>query len=242
MTRALAIAACLAAACAAVPPAAARATAVRAMVAGKDRVLRQATTVTLKQRRVTVGAKRCAVGAGTPLGVLAGLHLTLRVRDYYGSCGRRARDAGGLFVTRVGPDRNRGASGWVYKLGRRGGSSGAADPAGPFGTGRRLRAGDRLLWFWCRADPSGGCQRTLEATPDRTTAAPGDAVHVTVRGYDNDGHGVPVGGATVRLGSASALTGADGAATLTVPGAGRLRLSATAPGLVPAFPGTVEAG
>ena len=29
---------------------------------------------------------------------------------------------------------------------------GAADPAGPFGTGRRLRAGQRVLWFWCVKD------------------------------------------------------------------------------------------
>ena len=89
---------------------------------------------------------------------------------------------------------------------------------------------------------SGGCQRTLEAVPDRTTAAAGETVRVTVRGYDDAGGGVLVPGATVRLGSASAVTGADGVASVPVTGAGRLALVATAPGMVRAFPGEVRAG
>ncbi len=40
---------------------------------------------------------------------------------------------------------------------------------------------------------------------------------MTVRGYDDQGKGVGVQGATVRLGSATATTGADGIAVLTVP-------------------------
>jgi hypothetical protein len=44
-------------------------------------------------------------------------------------------------------------------------------------------------------------------------------------------------GATVTLGSATAVTGTDGTATLTVPAAtGRLGLSATHTGMVDAFP------
>jgi hypothetical protein len=105
-----------------------------------------------------------------------------------------------------------------------------------------LRNGDRLLWFYCHMQASGGCQRTLEAVPDRTTAAPGEAVRVTVRGYDDQGRGVPIEGATVQLGGASATTGADGVATVTVPAAGRLRLTATKAGTVRAFPGEVRAG
>ena len=111
-----------------------------------------------------------------------------------------------------------------------------------FGTGRRLRGGDRLLWFWCDMQASGGCQRTLEAAPDRATAAPGETVRVTVRGYDDAGRGVKVPGATVRLGSATALTGADGVAMVPVTAAGRLELVATAPGMVRSFPGEVSAG
>ena len=249
MKRALAIATCAAAAASAPAPAAtpgvpARAAAagptVAAMVVGRERVLREATDVRAARRRVKVGGRRCTVAAGTPLAALAGLRLTVRMRDY-GSCGRRVRDAGGLFVKRIGSERNRGQDGWVYKVGRRAGSGGAADATGPFGAGR-MRTGDRLLWFWCEMQRSGGCQRTLEAAPDRTAAAPGSTVQVTVRGYDDAGRGVPVGGATVRLGSASALTAADGVATVTVAEAGRLVLTASAPGMVRSFPGEVVGG
>jgi hypothetical protein len=240
MRRALALA-CAAAALAVAAPAAAPAATVTTMVVGKERVLRSAAEVRLAQRRVKVGGRRCTVARGTPLAVLASLRLPLRLRDY-GACGRRAGDAGGLFVTRVGSERNRGRDGWVYKVGRRVGTGGAGDASGPFGTGRRLRDGDRLLWFFCDTQASGGCQRTLEAVPDRTAAAPGESVRVTVRGFDDAGRGVLVAGATVRLGAASAVTGVDGVATLRVGGGGRLGLVATAPGMVRSFPGEVRAG
>jgi hypothetical protein len=238
---AAAVAAALALPAAAEPPATAAASGpkVTAMVAGRDGVLRGPRAVRAAKRRVKVGGRRCAVPAGTPLAALAALRVRFRLRDY-GACGRRARDAGGLFVFRVGPDRNRGSDGWVYKVGRRAGTGGAADPAGPFGTGRKLRRGDRLLWFWCEMQRSGGCQRTLEAVPDRTAAAPGETIAVTVHGYDDAGRGVAVEGATVRLGSAQAVTAADGVARVPVPPAGRHELTATAPGAVPAFPGEVR--
>ena len=237
MRRAL-ILGCALALLAAAPAPAAKVT---TMVVGKERVLRDAKEVRLKERRVKVGRRRCTVARGTPLAVLASLRLSYRVRDY-GSCGRRTRDSGGLFVTRIGSERNRGQDGWVYKTGRRTGSGGAGDKAGPFGTGRRLRGGDRLLWFWCDKQSSGSCQRTLEAKPDRTTAAPGETVNVTVRGYDDFGRGVRVAGATVTLGSATALSGPDGVATLPVAETGRLELEATAAGMVRAFPGEVRSG
>jgi hypothetical protein len=210
-------------------------------VVGRDAVLRDARRVRAVKRRVKVGRRRCAVAAGTPLAALAALGIPIRIRDY-GACGRRPRDAGGLFVTRVGSERNRGQDGWVYKVGRRAGSGGAADTAGPFGTGRRLRGGDRLLWFWCDMQRTGGCQRSLEATPDRSTAAPRETIAVTVRGYDDNGRGAPVPGATVRLGDAVATTGPDGVATVAVPAAGRLRLTAEAAGMVRSFPEEVRAG
>ena len=120
-------------------------------------------------------------------------------------------------MTRIAGERNRGQDGWVYKVDRQVGSAGAGDRSG-----RRLRGGDRLLWFCCRMQRAGSCQRTLEATPDRTTAAPGEMLRVTVRGYDDQGHGVAVPGATVRLGSATATTDAGGIAELAVPASGRL--------------------
>jgi hypothetical protein len=174
--------------------------------------------------------------------VLAGTHLKLGLRDY-ARCGRRPRDAAGLYVTRVARERERGNGGWVYKVGRRAGTTAAADPSGPFGTGRRLHAGQRVTWFWCRLRRSGGCQRTLEALPERTSAAPGETLAVTVRGYDDFGRGVPVEGASVRLGPAAAVTGADGTAALVVPAAsGSLPLEAERTGMVRAFPREVAVG
>lgn len=218
-------------------PAAAEAKSVTTMVVGKTRVLKDAKSVRLvKKRTVKVGGRRCAVAGNTALGALAALHMRVRLRDY-GSCGRRPADASSLFVKRIGPDANRGQDGWVYKVGRRSPGTGGADT-----TGKRLHGGQRVLWFWCHAQADGGCQRTLEAVPDRSSAAPGESLRVTVRGYDNDGRGVAVAGATVVLGGASALTGADGVATITVPAAGRLRLTAAKDGLVRSFPRVVRAG
>jgi len=226
----------LTAACLLAAPQTAAAATVTTMVAGKTQVLREAKPVRLvEKRRVKAGGRRCSVAGATPLGVLAGTGLPLRIRDY-GRCGRRTADAASLFVTRIGSERNRGQDGWVYKAGRVVSSAGAGDRSG-----RRLRGGDRLLWFYCR-QRAAGCQRTLEAVPDRTTAAPGELVRVRVRGYDDQGRGVPVGGATVRLGTASAVTGADGTAEVTVPGPGRLPLTAERPGMVASFPGEVRAG
>ena len=222
-------------------PAGASTASVELLVVGKARVLREAAPVKLKARSVRVGGRRCAVGKATPLSVLAGTRLALRLRDY-GSCGRSAADAGSLYVRKVGPDRAGGSRGWVYKIGHRAGTTGAADPAGPFGTGKRLRGG-RLLWFWCEQNRSDGCQRTLEARPERPTVAPGAPLRITVRGYDDNGRGVPVAGALVRLGGTQALTGADGMAVVTAPSVpGVLRATAEHDGMVRSFPERVVVG
>ena len=127
-------------------PAPAGAATVELMVVGKERVLREAGPVKLKSRSVRVGGRRCAVGRATPLSALAGTRLKLGFRDY-GSCGRSPRDAGALYVKRIGSERARGADGWVYKVGRRAGTTGAADPSGPFGRGKlqARRAGAVVL-------------------------------------------------------------------------------------------------
>jgi hypothetical protein len=217
-------------------PSTAAAATVDAIVIGKHRVLHAPKQVRLKVRTVKVSGRRCRVGARTPLSVLAAMRLPLRFRDY-GHCGRRVADAAGLYVTKVGRERERGRGGWVYKIGRRAGTAGAGDVSG-----RRLRDGQRVTWFWCELG-AGGCQRTLEVRPERRAAAPGEALRVTVRGYDDFGRGVAVRGATVRLGSASAVTGAGGAAVLTVgPETGRLRLRAVRDGMVRAFPVRVRVG
>jgi hypothetical protein len=220
-------------------PAVAEAAKVDVMVVGRAKVIVPATPVTLKARFVGLEGRRCAIGRATPLSVLAGTGARFRLVDY-GACSRKPRDAGALYVSRIGPDRERGSDGWVYKVGRKVGTAGAADPAGPFGNGRKLRAGQTLLWFWCVKDARQQCQRTLE-TSSAATIAPGAPLAVTVRGYDEQGRGVPVAGATVRLGDATALTGADGVATVAAPAvAGPTALEAVKAGLVQSFPRTIE--
>ena len=224
--RALLIAVAL---CCAVPSAAQAARADLLVVGKGGKVLRAAKPVTLKRATVKVGGRRCTVGAATPLAALARTKLKVKLRDF-GSCSRRPADATGLYVRGIGRQVEKGRDGWVFKIGRRTPSTGAGDPAS------RLRAGARVTWVWCHSG-AGGCQRTLEATPAATTAAPGSALRVTVRGYDDNGRGRPVAGATVRLGSATATTGADGVAVVTVPsGAATLSLMASKTGLVPTHP------
>lgn len=223
---------------------AARASAVRAprvtmMIAGRHRVLLAARAVSVRAAVLRVAGRRCAVASGTPLaGLIAARRLhgpSFHVRDLGACSARHAADSGSLFVNRIGPDANRGRDGWVYKIGRRAGSAGAGDVTGPFGTGRRLRSGDRLLWYYCHTGRS-GCQSALEIVVASRRVARGAALPVIVRAYDDAGRGRVVAGATVRLGSASATTDSHGRASLRAPGRrGTLRLSATAPGLVPAF-------
>ena len=115
-------------------------------------------TVTAGRASVNVNRRRCAVAPATPLAALVRSRPpSLGLRDY-GSCSKRARDGAGLFVKRIGGDVNAGQDGWVYKVGNRSGSAGAADPTGPFGNGR-LRRGARVVWFYCHMQGS-TCQRT----------------------------------------------------------------------------------
>jgi hypothetical protein len=214
------------------PAAAARAPIVRQMVVFRSGEL-VTKTVRARQVHVRVAGRRCAAGDGTALAALVRSRPgRLRLRDF-ASCSRRPRDGTGLFVAAIGPDRNRGQNGWVYKVDRRSATAGAADPSGPFGRGR-LRSGQRVTWFYCRLR-GGGCQRTLVV---RTQAQAG-GLTATVLGYDDDGSGVPIEAATVSAGGTSALTGADGAANLTLP-PGRYRIVATKAGLVRSFPERVE--
>lgn len=239
MRRLAVIVAALAVAAPAAPASAAR---VQVMVVGKDRVLRGPKSVTLKKRTIKVGHRRCRVGAATPLSVLAATHLALRFRDY-GHCGKRPQDASAVYVTSVAGRREHGNGGWVYKVGRRAGTTAAGDLSGPFGTGRRIHGGQRITWFWCELQPSGSCQRTLEIRPERSTVQPGEALRVTVRGYNDQGKGVLVSGAAVRLGSATATTGVGGIATLQAPDTpGTLKLQAKRAGMLRAFPREVKIG
>ena len=176
---------------------------------------------------VRVGRRRCAVGSRTALAALLRLRPgRIRLRDF-GSCSRHARDAGGLYESAIGREAERGRGGWVYKVGHKAATAGAADPSGPFGNGR-LRRGRRVTWFYCLR--AGDCQSTLEL---RVRVEPGAAV-VSVRAYDDDGKGTRVQGATVSAGAASATTGADGTTRLTL-APGRYRIHAEKRGLVRSF-------
>jgi hypothetical protein len=203
------------------------------LVVFRDGSAKAKAEVSTRAVRVRVGGRRCTTGDGTALAALVrskpgrlGLHD-------FGSCSLRASDGGGLFVRAIGGDANRGQDGWVYKVGRRAATAGAADPGGPFGRGR-LRAGQRVTWFYCRMR-NGGCQRTLEIRL-RTESG---ALTATVRGYDDTGKGVAVADATVSAGAQSAQTDAGGVARLVLP-AGRYSVSATKPGLVRSFAERVE--
>lgn len=218
---------------------------VQLMVVGRTRVLRAAGPIVARPAVLAVAGRRCGVAGGTALAALeAGRRLrgpAYRLRDY-GSCSLSPANSGSLFVNRIGPDPNLGRNGWVYKVGRRAASTGAADPAGPFGSSRRLRAGERLTWFYCRMGPT-SCQRTLELTVAGSRFARRAAIRAQVRGYDDTGRGQAVAGATVRLGGSNGVTGADGAATLVAPAApGRYSMVAVAAGLVPPFPVGVTIG
>jgi hypothetical protein len=190
-------------------------------------------TVSTRATRVRVEGRRCTAGRATPLAALVRSRPgRLGLLDF-GTCSLDAADSGLLFVNSIRGDVNRRLNGWVYKVGRRAATAGAADPTGPFGSGR-LRAGQRVTWFYCRLRQD-SCQRTLEL---RLRTEPG-ALVATVRGYDDEARGVAVEGATVSAGGSDALTDSTGEARLALP-PGRYRAVARKDGMVRSFSEPVE--
>jgi hypothetical protein len=192
-------------------------------------------TVRARRATVRVGGRRCVVGQGTPLAALASSRVAPLGLHDFGSCSRRARDAAGLFVRRLGPDVNVGQDGWVYKVGRKAASAGAADPSGPFGHGL-LKAGAHVLWFYCHMRVT-SCQRTLSFTAIDTQ--PPGAVLVHVGAYDDRGRGIPAAGVTVHVGSVTATTDAHGVVRI-VAGAGTHSMFAEGGGYIRTFHTRVE--
>jgi hypothetical protein len=161
-----------------------------------------------------VGSRSCAVPADTALAALLRSKVgPVRLHDY-GSCSAKPADAAGLYVRRIRRDAAHGASGWVYKVGNKVASAGAADPSGPFGNGR-LKPSARITWFYCHMKAT-GCQRTLAIT--KVEPAGGGQVRVTVKAFDDRGKGKPSAGATVHAGTATAKTDKHGVATITASG------------------------
>jgi len=216
--------------------------AVQEMIVGAGNgVLAGARTVAASATSLRAGARSCAIASGTPLAALAAYSRAggpgFALRDY-GHCGGSAANSGELFVYSLGGESNRGQSGWEYKVDGVSGSTGAGDPSGPQGDGRRLRAAERVLWFWCEA-ARGGCQRTLELSYPASVSR-GAPLTLSVYGADNEGTLSYVSGATVSLGTRSTSTRAYGHATLTAPSRpGSYTLSASRRGMVPSFPGTI---
>jgi hypothetical protein len=207
---------------------------VNQLVVFRDRSFKEKTT-RAKRVAVHLGRRRCVVGDGTPLAALVASKVAKVGLHDFGACSSRARDAAGLFVRKLGPDANAGQDGWVYKVGRRTGSAGAADPSGPFGHGK-LKFGAHVLWFYCHMRGS-SCQRTLSF--DEIDTQPPGAVVAHVGAYDDRGKGIPAAGVTVHVGSASGVTDKTGAVTIAA-GVGKHAMHADGGGYVRSFDTTVE--
>jgi len=167
--------------------------------------------VRAERTSAAVGKRTCGIAAATPLAALVRSDPGPIGFHDYGDCSRRPADSAGLFVKAIRGERNRAQDGWVYKVGRKLATAGAADPAGPFGDGR-LRVGDDVIWFYCRQFSTGTCQRSLEVQ----TEFENGRLAVAVRGYDDSGDAIDVAGATVHAGGQKATTDDGGRATLTL--------------------------
>lgn len=202
-------------------PAAAAPPRVQALVVGKSGWSAGPASIPVRATRVN----SCRVGEGLAIGVLTALRQPFRAR---GSCTS-------LYVFQVRGDREAGAGGWVYKVGRRLPGVSSSAPSG------RLRSGQRVTWFWCRR--AGRCQRTL-ATSARSS---GERMRVTVTGYDDRGRGRRMSRATVlvrRIGSSARRryrTGSDGTVSFRVRRGQRYRVDSRRGGAVRGFPTTVRA-
>jgi hypothetical protein len=192
--------------------------------------------VLAKRTTAKVGRRSCSIAAATPMAALLRSDPGPIGFHDYGSCSRRPADGAGLFVKAIRGERNRRQDGWVYKVGHKLASAGAADPAGPFGSGR-LRSGDDVVWFYCRQFATGTCQRSLEIA----AVVDGRRLSVTVTGYDDAGDGAAVAGATVRAGGERATTDGDGKATLTLD-RGSHRVHAEKKGAIRSFAKRVKIG
>ncbi len=189
-------------------------------------VVRAPRVVGARDARLRVERRFCVVPGATPLAALAQLRLPLRITAG-GSCSPSA-----YFVTTIAGRANRGRDGWAYKVGRRAGTASAADTAGSFGTGRRLRSGEVVTWFWCELGRR-GCQRTLGARRSGSRS-------VVVHGYDDRGRGVRVARAlvTVRAGRRVARARTDRRGVARLPALrGSWQITARRGGYVPALPG-----
>lgn len=180
-------------------------------------------TVKAAGLRVSVGSRRASVRTGTPLAALE--------RSRPGRIGLRSF-SGQLYVRSISSDRARGQSGWLYKVGNKLASAGAADPSGPFGSGL-LRTGQKVTWYYGSLEGVSG-PRTLTLKVS-AGPAPGTA-RASVRSYDDEGRGRPEPGVTVKVaGGGSTTTATDGSAVVAA-STGLRRFTATKATLIRSFP------
>lgn len=103
-----------------------------------------------------------------------------------------------------------------------------------------LQAQDRVLFFICQSDPvTFNCSNTPLGVQAPATARTGSPFSVKVVQFDGNGGSTPVVGATVSGGSASAVTGPDGRATVQLDSDGTTALLATKPGATKSAPAAV---
>ena len=195
---------------------AAAAPSVQMMVVGRTKTLFGPRDVKLRAGRAKVGHRHCAVPGGTAVAGLLAARLAPRVSDLAGC------DPASMFVTGIRHDANHGQAGWEYKVGHAAPSFGAGDPGG------RLRSGEQLLWFWCLRASS--CQRTLSVT----TQVRGRMDQFHVVGYDDNGHGRAISGATVHVGALKKVTNSHGWTSASL-APGQYQVFATKSGMVRSF-------
>ncbi len=139
-----------------------------------------------RRRRCALAPRHAARGAGA---LAPGSDRAARLRLVLAA----ARPSGGqLFVRSIRGDRNRGQDGWIYKVGRRLGTRGRRRPRGAVRPRTAAHGAARHLVL-------------LPLTRGELPAHAGAEGHaarrrlvtVIVRGYDDNGRGVTVPGATV---------------------------------------------
>ena len=192
------------------PPAQAAPPRVSQLVVFRDGSAKAKSAISTRAAKVRVGGGRCAAADGTALAALVRSKPgRLRLRDF-GTCSLRASDGGGLFVRGIRGDANRGQDGWVYKVGRRAATAGAADPAGPSGAAGCARASGS-------PGSTAGCGRAASGRSSSSCRPSRDGV-ASVRGYDDAGDGVAGGRRDGEAAGRRRPTGASGVARLDAAG------------------------
>ena len=155
------------------------------MVVGEERMLRAPKDVRLKERTVKVGGRRCRVGAADAAGGAGrGPAEAARARLRLAAGATRARRAACSSPRSAASARRGGAAGCTRS------AAGRGPPAPPIPRARSAPAGScarasACTWFWCELQASGAASARSRCGPSGAPRRPGEALRVTVRGYDD---------------------------------------------------------